>query len=68
MNLTKRERILMEHLSGCRDKLRVERKVAEHLLRTRIKLQKAFTKKVDELRKRTDLLQAEVDKLKGTKL
>jgi hypothetical protein len=52
-----------EHLTACRDKLRIEKRVAEHLRKTRVGLQRAFSQKVDELKRRNDSLRAEVRKL-----
>ena len=53
----------MEHLVVCRDKLRVEKRVAEHLRKTRVGLQRAFSEKVDELKQRNDRLRDCVRKL-----
>ena len=63
MKLTKKELILMEHLTACRDKLRIEKRCSEHLRKTRVGLQRAFSEKVDELKRRNDSLRAEVIKL-----
>ncbi len=63
MKLAKKELILMEHLTDCRDKLRIEKRVAEHLRKTRVGLQRAFSEKVDELKRRNDRLREEVRKL-----
>ena len=63
MNLTKKELILMEHLTTCRDKLRIEKRVVEHLRKTRVGLQRVFSGKVDELKRRNESLRAEVIKL-----
>jgi len=63
MQLTKKELILMERLVVCQDKLRIEKRVVAHLRKTRVGLQRAFSEKADELKRRNDRLREEVSKL-----
>ena len=63
MQLSKKELMLMERLVVCQDKLRIERRAVEHLRKTRVGLQRAFSEKVDELKGRNDRLREAVRKL-----
>lgn len=58
MTLTKREKIIWKHLTECRRKLFVERRVTKEFQRTRSILQRNFTKV-------TDTLKADISKLNG---
>ena len=61
--MTKREKILFNRLSECRNKLRIERRVTEHFRSTRAQFQLEFSKAWTEMKEHADLLREHLNKV-----